>query len=80
MFVACEIWCLADVLSVSPSSERTEAKFLNHNTVVVCCSATNTSHLIITKKNRILINLIYFSDDAIVELFSSLFRLLNLEK
>ena len=25
MFVACGIWCLADVSSVSPSSEQTEA-------------------------------------------------------
>ena len=24
MFVACGIWCLADVSSVSPSSEQTE--------------------------------------------------------
>ena len=24
MFVACGIWCLADVLRVSPSSEQTE--------------------------------------------------------
>ena len=26
MFVACGIWCLADVSSVSPSSEQTAAK------------------------------------------------------
>ena len=26
MFVACGIWCLADVSSVSPSSEQTELK------------------------------------------------------
>ena len=26
MFVACGIWCLADVSSVSPSSEQTECK------------------------------------------------------
>ena len=26
MFVACGIWCLADVSSVSPSSEHTEVK------------------------------------------------------
>ena len=25
MFVACGIWCLADVSSVSPSSEQTES-------------------------------------------------------
>ena len=25
MFVACGIWCLADVLSISPSSEQTAA-------------------------------------------------------
>ena len=28
MFVACGIWCLADVSSVSPSSEQTEVNFL----------------------------------------------------
>ena len=27
MFVACGIWCLADVSSVSPSSEQTEPIF-----------------------------------------------------
>ena len=27
MFVACGIWCLADVSSVSPSSEQTRALF-----------------------------------------------------
>ena len=26
MFVACGIWCLADVSSVSPSSEQTESE------------------------------------------------------
>ena len=26
MFVACGIWCLADVSSVSPSSEQTETE------------------------------------------------------
>ena len=26
MFVACGIWCLADVSSVSPSSEQTDLK------------------------------------------------------
>ena len=26
MFVACGIWCLADVSSVSPSSEQTEVE------------------------------------------------------
>ena len=28
MFVACGIWCLADVSSVSPSSEQTDNKML----------------------------------------------------
>ena len=27
MFVACVIWCLADVSSVSPSSEQTESRW-----------------------------------------------------
>ena len=29
MFVACGIWCLADVSSVSPSSEHTIQYFIN---------------------------------------------------
>ena len=31
MFVACGIWCLADVSSVSPSSEQTESYRDIHN-------------------------------------------------
>ena len=31
MFVACGIWCLADVSSVSPSSEQTEKIFYRIN-------------------------------------------------
>ena len=30
MFFACGIWCLADVLSISPSSEQTEGLWGNH--------------------------------------------------
>ena len=29
MFVACGIWCLADVSSVSPSSEQTERRAMH---------------------------------------------------
>ena len=29
MFVACEIWCIADVSSVSPSSEQTGELWAN---------------------------------------------------
>ena len=38
MFVACWIWCLADVSSVSPSSEQTisESFELNHKPPITC--------------------------------------------
>ena len=39
MFVACGIWCLADVSSVSPSSEQT--LFSKDNT---CCLSENQSN------------------------------------
>ena len=32
MFVACGIWCLADVSSVSPSSEQTGELFMHTGT------------------------------------------------
>ena len=34
MFVACGIWCLADVSSVSPSSEQTPTKDLQSGGVL----------------------------------------------
>ena len=33
MFVACEIWCLADASSVSPSSEQTLETSAKHHTL-----------------------------------------------
>ena len=33
MFVACGIWCLADVSSVSPSSEQTGEMWANQQTI-----------------------------------------------
>ena len=45
MFVACGIWCLADVSSVSPSSEQTGELSLHHaglflnNVSLGCCQS-----------------------------------------
>ena len=36
MFVACGIWCLADVSSVRPSSEQTIINYDNFFEIAVC--------------------------------------------
>ena len=41
MFVACGIWCLADVSSISPSSEQTGELWANQclNSVINLCGS-----------------------------------------
>ena len=46
MFVACGIWCLADVSSVSPSSEQTGSSF---NLESKLCDVTFESNAYRTK-------------------------------
>ena len=52
MFVACGIWCLADVSSVSPSSEQTDANRANRGYTIKrdvnIHEATNYRHFIQT--------------------------------
>ena len=48
MFVACGIWCLADVSSVSPSSEQTGELFMHTGT----CSCIHNFLLIANEKTN----------------------------
>ena len=43
MFFTCEVWCIADVLSVSPSSEQTARNV--SNTLIKTSRAKNTPYL-----------------------------------
>ena len=43
MFVACGIWCLADVSSVSPSSEQTNRPELDENIPILLANPNRDS-------------------------------------
>ena len=71
MFVACGIWCLADVSSVSPSSEQTHGQMVC--ILRVCCSGKNTNWTVILLR-RIMKSFRILADEAArVRLFSTWF-------
>ena len=44
MFVACGIWCLADVSSVSPSSEQSASESLKMTSTQVVATSVTTDN------------------------------------
>ena len=53
MFFACGIWCLADVSSVSPSSEQTE--------LITANKITTTEYAALAKTNQSYMSILYIN-------------------